>query len=232
MVDAVYCISLQEDSHRYEQSRKILKQVGLLDMTQYYRPVRDPQGGQRGCYESHRTVITLAKKHLHLKYILILEDDVVFNKFFSQQRLAENIDTFQHKFPEADIFFLGHMPALMWPTLNTKLFFCKSGQAHAYILNLNGPMAHYVINHSFEQQLRLPIDILYLTKAYSLASFPMMAYQRHVSVSETNSRTSVLEKFLYYLFFARPDISARVVEILVTFLLLIVVFLIAQYKYK
>lgn len=90
--DAIYCINLDERTDRWEHSVKQFEKLGILDKVQRFsaiKPVHDerwnrhtkwnnrwkyPLIGAVGCAESHKAVITLAKKR-GLKNVMVFEDD-------------------------------------------------------------------------------------------------------------------------------------------------------------
>ena len=88
--DAIYCINLDERTDRWEHSVKQFEKLGILDKVQRFsaiKPVHDdrwnrptvwhdrwkyPLLGAVGCAESHKAVITLAKKR-GLKNVMVFE---------------------------------------------------------------------------------------------------------------------------------------------------------------
>lgn len=209
VVDAAYCICLKERDDRYQESHRELKRTNLLEITEYYRPIRHPKGGLHGCYESHRAVIQKGIASGH-KYILILEDDVEFNLNYNRRRWPV-IQTAIMEFKEdktLDIYYLGHVPLLAWPMWSLYLYHCQSAQTHAYILNLNGRIAQFVAATPY---YGLQIDFLYLRAAKAVASVPMIAFQR-VSASDTLISDNLWRKFVAF-FYKRPDLSCQLMEV-------------------
>lgn len=106
-VDAVYCISLQEQPHRTRQASEHFHQIGLCRHIKFYRPVRGAHS-ERAIWESHRAVAqdAVAKGS---QGALILEDDVFFRR--SWDLLAPKVERAIASLPEQwQCFFLGHLP--------------------------------------------------------------------------------------------------------------------------
>ena len=57
-VDAIYVINLKKDSHR----KKLIKRNFPDVQISWYTAKPNPNGGDWGCYESHRNVIEMARR--------------------------------------------------------------------------------------------------------------------------------------------------------------------------
>lgn len=199
-VDAIYCISLKERDDRYNICCQELRRLGWLSQTYFFRPSRHSKSSHQGCYESHQAVIRLAQQR-NQQYVLILEDDFFLDGMLNLQHLI----TFKQN-PIADIFYLGHLPVLMWPVSLDGLFRCQSGLAHAYVINTKGLLAQEIANQPFSGT---PIDILYLYKARAYTSVPMVAYQRFVSSDNEYGNFTLFKNWFY----SRPKLISHGLEL-------------------
>jgi hypothetical protein len=106
-LDAVYCISLQEQPHRTAAAVAHFHSIGLCRHVTLYRPVRGVNGS-RAIWNSHRALAQHALTHGH-RSALMLEDDVYFQP--SWARLVPRIGRALAALP-ADWhgLYLGHVP--------------------------------------------------------------------------------------------------------------------------
>jgi GR25 family glycosyltransferase involved in LPS biosynthesis len=128
-LDAIYCISLQEQPHRTRQAASHFHDTGLCRHVTLYRPVRG-KNGARAIWESHRALArhALAKG---CKSALVLEDDVFFRQPWA--KLAPRIAHALAALPsDWWALYLGHFPLQAY-FVRPNILRVRSGCAHAYI---------------------------------------------------------------------------------------------------
>jgi hypothetical protein len=128
-VDAIYCISLQEQPHRTHQAIAHFHHIGLCRHVTFYRPMRG-KNGERAIWESHRALAcdALAKG---FQYTLMLEDDVFFRQPWD--KLAPMIERAIAALPSGwRGFYLGHVPFQAY-FVRRNILRVRSACAHAYI---------------------------------------------------------------------------------------------------
>jgi len=128
-LDAIYCISLQEQPHRTREAIAHFHDIGLCRHVTFYRPTRG-ENGERAIWESHQAIArhALARGYCNT---LMLEDDVIFRQPWD--RLAPRIAGAIAALP-ADwwCFYLGHVPIQAY-FVGPKILRVRSACAHAYI---------------------------------------------------------------------------------------------------
>jgi hypothetical protein len=174
-LDAIYCISLQDQPHRTRQTAAHFHHIGLCRHVTLYRPVRG-KNGERAIWESHRALArhALAKGR---RNALMLEDDVFFRQPWD--RLAPRIARVMAALP-ADwwCLYLGHVPYQAY-FIRPNILRVRSACAHAYIA---GPrlLAWLVDTEPFSPEIARRGTIVGamfdLPGMYAL--FPMAALQR------------------------------------------------------
>ena len=80
--DKIYCISLTERTDRRATARAQFESVGLSNLVEFVIIEKHPEGSERGCYESHMTCMGKGLAE-GAERILIFEDDIVFDRFFT-----------------------------------------------------------------------------------------------------------------------------------------------------
>lgn len=202
-VRAVYCITLNNAFTRHQQVEASLRRVNLWDKTTMLYRQRDPQGGVRGCYESHRAAWERARDE-GLDNVLIVEDDVFFLKDW--YKYMPYVSAFMRSDAAWDMLFLGWTPFKSFNTEWKHITKMGCGTAmHAYILSRRG-MEKGV--PPFDEVNR-PIDVVTMcpqckdgewTKPFVSCSHnpppssfqnyavkPMIAFQRYDSTSATGN---------------------------------------------
>ncbi len=199
-VNKVYCICLKERNDRYQQIVEDFHKIGLCRITTFYRPIRDVRGGEAGCYESHRAVLTDALLESN-EHVLVLEDDAQFVKLTPKKlrRVKEEYSKFRDT---NSIYHLGHYSILsVMVTLRTKIAMPeKSTLAHAYIVGRN--VMEEVSNAPYNN---IAIDVWYRRyRQYSF--FPMLVTQNGTKSSISTMKES-FTKFKPYQLLASDKIS-------------------------
>ncbi len=128
-IDAIYCISLQEQPHRTREAEAHFHRVGMCRHVTLYRPRRG-ENGERAIWESHQALArhALANGRSHA---LMLEDDVFFRQPWEQlaPRIGRAITTLPSDWW---CFYLGHVP-LQAHFVRSNILRVRSGCAHAYV---------------------------------------------------------------------------------------------------
>lgn len=128
-IDAVYCISLQEQPQRTREAVAHFHRVGLCRHVIFYRPIRG-ENGERAIWESHRAIArhALAKG---CRSALMLEDDVLFRQPWDRlaPRIARAMDCLPANWW---CFYVGHVP-IQGFFIRPNILRVRSACTHAYI---------------------------------------------------------------------------------------------------
>lgn len=128
-LDAIYCISLQEQPHRTRQAIAHLHHIGLCRHVLFYRPRRG-KNGERAIWASHRALARHALASGH-RTTLMLEDDVFFRQ--SWDTLARRIARAMAALPpDWWCFYVGHVPIQAY-FIRRNILRVRSACTHAYI---------------------------------------------------------------------------------------------------
>jgi hypothetical protein len=188
-LDAIYCISLQEQPHRTAEAAAQFHALGLCREVLFYRPVRGREA-DRAIWDSHRTVARDAVAKGFAR-ILVLEDDVLFTR--PREALARRVTAAVRALPSTWWgLYLGHVPIQAY-FLRPGLLRARSGCTHAYVANApllawlaatapkspQAPMWHWIGQSIDAAMSSLP-------EMYAL--FPMVAVQRDLGESGADTR--------------------------------------------
>ena len=188
-LNAIYCISLQEEPHRTIKAAAQFHALGLCREALFYRPVRG-RDADRAIWNSHRAVAqdAIAKGFAR---ILVLEDDVLFTR--PRETLMRRVTTALRALPSTWWgLYLGHVPIQAY-FLRPGLLRVRSGCTHAYIANApllawlasTPPMSPEVpMWHWIGQS----IDAAMSSLPEMYAVFPMIAVQRYLGESGGDTR--------------------------------------------
>ena len=128
-LDAVYCISLQEQPERTRQAADHFHRIGLCRHVTFYRPVRG-KNGSRAIWASHRALArdAMAKG---CRSALMLEDDVFFRQPWTTlaERIAQGIPALPSDWWS---LYIGHIPLQAY-FVRPNILRVRSGCTHAYI---------------------------------------------------------------------------------------------------
>lgn len=217
-VDAIYCISLQEQPHRTRQAIAHFHRLGLCRNVTFYRPTRG-KNGERAIWESHQAVARHASANSR-GYALILEDDVDFRQSWS--KLALRVERAIARLPsDWWSLYLGHVPIQAYfakPSILRVRALC----AHAYIasprllawLDATDPFSPEV---AMWRRLGESIDCAFANLPGMYALFPMAVFQRFMGDHRIDSRRDPqgrrrswrdIDRWRYYFIFR----GARVAE--------------------
>jgi hypothetical protein len=128
-LDAIYCISLQEQPHRTRHAIAHFHRIGLCRHVILYRPTRGKHG-ERAIWKSHRALARHALANGR-RNALMLEDDVFFRQPWD--RLAPRIARAMAALPsDWWCFYLGHVPIQAF-FIRPSILRVRSACTHAYI---------------------------------------------------------------------------------------------------
>lgn len=201
-IDGAICITLDTATKRHGQVQRELERVGLWPKTVMLVNKRDPQGGLRGCFESHRKAWQLAHDR-HMQNVLILEDDVFFSNDWHKYMPA--VQNFVLNATDWDCLFLGWTPFRARKTNWKHITKIVCGTAmHAYIVSaqaLQKSLPSY-------DDVKMPLDLYLMCPQcpgkqrftpfntcmqqpnpmmHMYALKPMIAFQRYDSTSATGN---------------------------------------------
>ncbi len=120
------CISLREEEQRRKQTIQECNKIGLP--IKFFLTDPHPKGGVEGCKDSHKQVIQHAKDN-NLEYILVLEDDVLFDEQVIKQKKPLQVPK------NFDMFYLGYHINRGSRIGNQLLHIQSSLTTHAYIMH-------------------------------------------------------------------------------------------------
>jgi hypothetical protein len=185
--DAVYCISLAERSDRRREARRQFASVGLADRVEFVKVSKHPTDNEQGIWESHMACIArgLAAK---AKYMLIFEDDVVFDGFRTET--LRQTAAFIEENDYCRLLFLGCLVTGSRPTNNPAVRkVAYRSLAHAYVLERS--LAAALVDTTWRG---VPFDaMLAQLPEETFAAYPAFAFQSDADSDNANHRH--LEKF-------------------------------------
>jgi hypothetical protein len=188
-LNAIYCISLQEQPHRTTKAAAQFHALGLCQEALFYRPVRG-RDTDRAIWNSHRAVAqdAIAKGFTR---ILVLEDDVLFTQ--PRETLVRRITAALRALPSTWWgLYLGHVPIQAY-FLRANLLRVRSGCTHAYIAN--APLLAWLASTPPKSpEARMwhwigqSIDAAMSSLPEMYAMFPMIAVQRYLGEASAGTR--------------------------------------------
>ncbi len=132
-IDRVFCITLNTSLDRQKEFRERFPNLIKSNIFEWYITERDSEDTKRGCYNSHRNILTLSKERGYNK-IIIFEDDV--NLIVTWDKFVEKVNGI--KYPDDwKIVQLGCLPAAVVPYNDTVARVICSVLTHSYIVNVN-----------------------------------------------------------------------------------------------
>lgn len=188
-VQAIYCISLQEQPYRTAQAAAHFHALGLCRQVTFFRPKRG-RNGNYAIWESHSLVAQDAVKRGYER-VIVLEDDVFFYRDWNANVLG--IRRALAAVPAGWWgLYLGHVPIQAY-FVRLGLLRVRSGCTHAYLANrplLNWlatttPMGADVPTWALIGQ---SIDSAMSSLPELYAMFPMIARQRFLGDYRVDSR--------------------------------------------
>ena len=217
-VEAIYCISLQEQPYRTNQATAHFHDVGLCKHVTFYRATRR-KNGERAIWESHRAVARHALAN-DRKCALMLEDDVDFRQVWSQ--LAPKIEWAIAQLPlDWWSLYLGHVP-IQGYFAKPSILRVRSLCAHAYVASPR-LLAWLDVTEPFSAEIAMwrrlgeSLDCAFANLPGMYALFPMAVFQRflgdyrvdnHVDAQGRPRSWRDIDRWRYYFIFR----GARVAE--------------------
>jgi GR25 family glycosyltransferase involved in LPS biosynthesis len=191
-IDSVYCINLCSRDDKFNYSKKIFKNLGIPNL-KFHRVYKNPEGGERGCFESH---VNIAKEAYFKGYknVLIFEDDILPNKI-TKERLSKVNDFIKEK-KKWDLFYLGLCPHFLSISQEVSGHPCihrvKNLCTHAYVLN-----RPYMKKVSEMKYNGIPIDSVYNKNNNSYGIYPSLFYQKEFETDiQLDKSFKLKEKFV------------------------------------
>jgi len=188
-LDAIYCISLQEQPHRATHAAAHFHRIGLCRHVTFYRPARG-KNGSRAIWESHRALARHAVAN-GCRHALMLEDDVFFRRPWA--RLAPRIARTIAALPSGWWgLFVGHIPLQAY-FVRPSIMRARSVAAHAYVASPhllawlvdNGPSSPDVVPWRWAGS---GVDAAMANLPGMYAMFPMAARQRFLGDRRIDER--------------------------------------------
>lgn len=158
-IDRIFVISLDTAIERQEEFKKRFPEMIKLDIFEWFIVKRDNENTERGCYNSHKKIIDIAKERGYSQ-IITFEDDAY--PLTSWEEFVNNINNI--KYPENWKFIqLGIFPVKSNKTSDPNLYevLC-SYSCVSYITNVNE-----VDIPEYDENTRIPIDSLLFCSNYS-----------------------------------------------------------------
>jgi hypothetical protein len=205
-IDAVYAITLDTATHRHQKLKDEMTRVQLQDKLHMMVVTRHPEGGIRGCYESHADAWKQARAQGH-RCILVVEDDVFFSNDWKTY-LPHVAHFVQHSNTPWHLLLLGWTPFRSTPVpANPHISaVVRSTAMHAYLVSA-AAMDRGIPPF---RNLAVDIELFYAGKNkapksdkkryighnnwLSFALKPMIAFQRYDSTSSTGN-SDIANKF-------------------------------------
>jgi GR25 family glycosyltransferase involved in LPS biosynthesis len=171
--DQIYCINLTERKDRYEQSSALFKKYNIP--VTYFFATRHPDGGERGCFDSHVSICKDACEK-GFRRIIIFEDDILVTSSYSEKEIKYIIRVLK-RLPNWDLFFLGSFPDIRhrtYPTKHRNVYHARVFGAHAYAIN------HHFIKRIADWKWEGKAYDAYTSKNYHYCYLPRLFDQRAV----------------------------------------------------
>jgi len=138
-ISHVVCICLKSRSDRFARAVSKLHSIGLCSLTVFYRPIPPyphplvKRNGMRGCWESHQYVLEKMLHQTNVKNVLVLEDDF-WPTYECTDKLLQHVQKLYRSVQdETDMFMLGGLPVVGFPTKLPHLMTVKAVCMHSYV---------------------------------------------------------------------------------------------------
>ncbi len=195
--DMILCINLREDTIRKQSAQLMFDKLKIP--VEFMEVERHPEGGQKGCFDSHQKCMRKAHE-AGCENVIIFEDDALDLRIPSAEALDE-VSCFVLKNPKWEIFYLGSNPLLYFHTTSSVAGYkhirgLHSMYAHAYIASRK--YMEKFLQYRFEH-FNCPIDVYTSMSNHAYAIFPTWFYQ-------PNSSGESITKTIY-----RPDWFRRTI---------------------
>jgi hypothetical protein len=215
-LDAVYCISLQEQPHRTQLVSEHFHKIGLCQFVTFYRPLRG--NGSVAIWASHRALAQHAKAR-GCRSALFLEDDIVFRRDWDT--VAPKVARALAALPQSWWgLYLGHLP---WQAyfVRPNVLRVRSTCTHAYIANA-GLLAWLAATEPLDASVPIwqrcigSLDGALSSFPGMYALFPLMVVQRFLGDHRVNPHVddqgerrpwNSPERWRYYFIFHGPRVA-------------------------
>ena len=164
------------------------------------------------------------------KYILVLEDDVQFTPDFKKH--VGEIEDFLYNKPTVELYSLGCVPILTFPSLSSHIAVYFASGAHAVLYSRNACKRMYQMCSGVDCMLSIPHDIFIHKKLTSYMYYKSLAYQSHQNNTDNMSNWPILGVYFIKvsnIFFSHPYIFSQYSSNIGGILPLIVLFLFCAY---
>jgi len=168
-VDKIVTISLRENEERRKLTKSELLKLNLK--TEFFIADRDPENGERGCFNSHLQVCQQALAD-QCQSVLVFEDDVKILPFTAKQITAINQFIKDQDKINFDVLYLGLIIGEMWFCGRRSIVRAKGATTHAYILSKQG--LKKLSNYLFSGK---PIDKIFKHDFKCYSVYPIIAEQ-------------------------------------------------------
>ncbi len=205
-IDAVYAITLDTATHRHQKLKDEMKRVQLQNKLHLMMVKRHPDGGMRGCYDSHADAWKEARAQGY-RCILVVEDDVFFSDDW-QTHLPHVANFLQDGQTPWHLLLLGWTPFRSTP---------HPAHPHISAVIRSTAMHAYLVSHTALARgippfrgLAVDVELFFVGKNkapksdkklhvgyndwVSFALQPMIAFQRYDSTSSTGN-SDIANKF-------------------------------------
>ena len=211
VVDQVYVINLDTEPERFKLLSNNLKKLNIkfkrypaINGKKIYHKFNNKttlNPGTIGCLLSHKYILLDAIKH-NYKKILVLEDDVIFDKNFIN-KFNEKYNYFNRKVPKFDLLYLGCSQTTdskkMWNSMYIdKHFYYPKKSNGTFAMLLNHTIYRDLINciNKYDEPYDKMIvhKILNTKKCYSI--YPHLITAKVDLISSTDNKIRNMDEYL------------------------------------
>ncbi len=133
---SVTIINVKDRNDRKQHSVQQCKRLGIKDI-HWFHPIKHPNGGAYGCYESHIAVWKQCfQENPTSNFYFICEDDIQVNSVDCKSILRIAVKFMNKNYKQIDMFHLHDYCVYQSDKLNNDLFSLGQGQCmHAYFIS-------------------------------------------------------------------------------------------------
>lgn len=219
-LDAVYCISLASRDDRFQAAKTLAETLGIP--VEFHRPVKDPEGGEAGCFRSHLACIRKAYEAGHTA-VAIFEDDFRPTSALNSSTL-DNCFKFMKENTDWNLFYFGILPTeTSSPTPWTRVWKGGGYAAHAYVIHRRLMAKIYSMDWP-----GIPIDLFYQRNDQAYFHSPSLFCQKteeSSDIRQTSWWDRVITSEPYFNFTSRYT-THRIEYTVAAVLLVLVVFVV------
>lgn len=230
-LDGAIIISLKDRDDRYREASKEAHRVGLCQIAKFYRPLRDPNGFRKGCWDSTSKVCQYGLDQ-GFQNELSLEDDFEFDTRFTPEEIASRIHEAMEELPSKWYrLSLGHQSWLRFP-YRAHITRAMSVLTHAQIWSRRG--MEWMATHNYtchRKMLESGVHVdgyISCNCPFSYSITPMIAFQRQL----ISDRDAKMEYMVMQPFCEATEWMNPLMWTVVLFLLLILITLVLYFCYR